>query len=135
VELPFLQSVLGNFNIVPIVVGDSIPREVAAVIEALWGGPETLVVVSSDLSHYLPYAQARVVDARTARKVLALDVSLGYDEACGAGPLNGLLLVARQRGLVPVQLDLRTSGDTAGTKGEVVGYGAFAFYEVANREA
>lgn len=135
VELPFLQSVLSAFTIAPIAVGDSTPTEVAAVIEALWGGPETLIVVSSDLSHYLPYAQARAVDARTARKVLALDVTVGYEEACGAGPLNGLLLVARRRGLEVAQLDLRTSGDTAGSKGEVVGYGAFAFYEGANGEA
>jgi AmmeMemoRadiSam system protein B len=135
VELPFLQSVLTSFDIVPIVVGDARPLEVAAVIDALWGGPETLIVVSSDLSHYLPYAQARAVDARTADKILAFNGTLGYDEACGAGPLNGLLLVAQRRGLVPVQLDLRTSGDTAGSKGEVVGYGAFGFYEVAKREA
>lgn len=134
VELPFLQSVLDSFDIVPIVVGDAPPQDVAAVIEALWGGPETLIVVSSDLSHYLPYAQARMVDARTARKILAFDVSLGYEEACGAGPVNGLLLATRRRGLVPVQLDLRTSGDTAGSKGDVVGYGAFAFYEGARRE-
>jgi len=134
VELPFLQSVLDSFDIVPIVVGDAPSRDVAEVIEALWGGPETLIVVSSDLSHYLPYAQARIVDARTAQKVLAFDGSLGYEEACGAGPLNGLLVVARRRGLVPKQLDLRTSGDTAGSKGDVVGYGAFAFYEVASRE-
>jgi MEMO1 family protein len=135
VELPFLQSVLSSFDIVPLAVGDAGPEDVAAVIEALWGGPETLIVVSSDLSHYLPYAQARAVDARTAQKIVSCDVSLGYDEACGAGPLNGLLVVARRRGLFPVQLDLRTSGDTAGSKGEVVGYGAFAFYEVASREA
>jgi MEMO1 family protein len=129
VELPFLQSVLAAFQLVPIAVGQAMPEDVAAVLDALWGGPETLIVISSDLSHYLPYAQARVVDARTAQKILALDGSLGYDEACGAAPLNGLLLLARRRGLVPVQLDLRTSGDTAGSKGEVVGYGAFAFYE------
>lgn len=135
VELPFLQSVLSSFTIVPMAVGDSTPVQVAAVIEALWGGPETLIVVSSDLSHYLPYAQACAVDARTARKVLALDDSVGYEEACGAGPLNGLLLVARRRGLEVAQLDLRTSGDTAGGKAEVVGYGAFAFYEGARREA
>lgn len=134
VELPFLQSVFSSFDIVPIVVGDAAPDDVAAVIESLWGGPETLVVVSSDLSHYLPYAQACIVDGRTAQKVLALDGSLGYDEACGAGPLNGLLLVTRRRGLESVQLDLRTSGDTAGSKREVVGYGAFAFYEVSSRE-
>lgn len=135
VELPFLQTVLSSFALVPLAVGEAMPEHVATVLEALWGGPETLIVVSSDLSHYLPYAQARAVDARTAQKILAFEGPLGYEEACGAGPLNGLLLVARRRGLVPVQLDLRTSGDTAGSKREVVGYGAFAFYEVAGRES
>lgn len=129
VELPFLQSTLSSFSIVPIAVGDASPETVADVIEVLWGGPETLIVVSSDLSHYLPYARAREVDGLTARKVLALDISFGYEEACGAGPLRGLMIVAQRRGLVPELLDLRTSGDTAGTKAEVVGYGAFAFYE------
>lgn len=135
VELPFLQSVLSSFEIIPIAVGDARPEDVAAVIEALWGGPETLIVVSSDLSHYLPYARARAVDAHTAQKILSLDATLRYDEACGAGPLNGLMLEARRRGLSPVELDVRTSGDTAGSKGEVVGYGAFAFYEDSSREA
>lgn len=129
VELPFLQSVLSSFVLVPIVVGDALVTDVAKVIDFLWGGPETLIVVSSDLSHYLPYDRARNVDAATAKKIVELDGSLGYGEACGAVPLNGLLLAARRRGLSPVLLDLRTSGDTAGKKNEVVGYGSFAFYE------
>lgn len=129
VELPFLQSVLASFDIVPIAVGDAGPEEVAGIIERLWGGPETLIVISSDLSHYLPYATARAVDTRTAGKIISLEGPLGHDEACGATPINGLLLVARRRRLLPVALDIRSSGDTAGSKGEVVGYGAFAFYE------
>jgi len=129
VELPFLQSVLSSFVLVPIAVGDALPDDVAKVIDQLWGGPETLIVVSSDLSHYLPYPRAQVADGKTAKKILELDGSIDYVEACGAVPLNGFLSVARRRGLSPVQLDLRTSGDTAGSKNEVVGYGAFAFYE------
>lgn len=135
VELPFLQSVLASFDIVPIAVGDAEAEHVAAVIDGLWGGPETIIVISSDLSHYLPYSVAQSVDEMTARKVLALDGSLAHDEACGAVPINGLLLVARRRGLLPVALDIRSSGDTAGSKGQVVGYGAFAFYEDGDREA
>lgn len=133
VELPFLQTVLSSFVLVPIAVGDALVEDVASVLDKLWGGPETLIVVSSDLSHYLAYDQAIAVDGNTARKILQLDGSLHHGEACGAVPLNGLLQVARRRGLVPMQLDLRTSGDTAGSKGEVVGYGAFAFYEDLGR--
>jgi AmmeMemoRadiSam system protein B len=131
VQLPFLIRALGAFSLVPLAAGDAEPEEVARVLEALWGGPETLVVVSSDLSHYLPYQIARSVDAGTAQAILGLGASAGitHDHACGATPVNGLLLVARRRGLRPVLLDLRSSGDTAGGRAEVVGYGAFAFYE------
>ncbi|HRI72641.1 MAG TPA: AmmeMemoRadiSam system protein B, partial [Polyangium sp.] len=135
VEIPFLQTMLSSFTLVPLAVGRATPNDVATVLDALWGGPETLIVVSSDLSHYLPYADARVVDGRTAQKILAFDGPLEYTDACGAGPINGLLVVARRRQLTAVQLDLRTSGDTAGNKREVVGYGAFAFYEDAGGEA
>jgi AmmeMemoRadiSam system protein B len=132
VEVPFLQRLLSSgFTLVPVVVGDTTPAEVGRVLEALWNGPETLVVVSSDLSHYLPYDIARATDAETARIVLALDVDgLSHDRACGASPLTGLLWVARRKGLRPVLLDLRNSGDTSGDHdGGVVGYGAFAFHE------
>lgn len=135
VELPFLQTVLASFVLVPIAVGDALVDDVAKVLELLWGGPETLIVVSSDLSHYLPYARAQVVDGNTAQKIVELDSSLDYGAACGAIPVNGLLRLARRRGLVAKQLDLRTSGDTAGKKDEVVGYGAFAFYEDPGCEA
>ncbi len=135
VQLPFLMRVLPRFELVPLAVGEASTDEVAGVIESLFGGPETLIVVSSDLSHYLPYGRARDVDARTAERVLALGPALHHDEACGATPINGLLLVARRRGLRPVLLDLRTSGDTAGGRAEVVGYGAFAFFEGGPHDA
>ncbi|MEP7068615.1 MAG: AmmeMemoRadiSam system protein B [Usitatibacter sp.] len=129
VHLPFLQSVLGDFSLVPIVVGDASPREMAQLLDAVWGGAETLIVVSSDLSHYLPYDSARRRDGDTARAILALDATLASEEACGAAPINGLLQAARAHGLVPEMVDLRNSGDTAGSRERVVGYGAFAFTE------
>lgn len=132
VQLPFLQSVLDDFAIVPFVVGGATPDEVAEVMEHLWGGRETLIVVSSDLSHYLPYAEARVIDRATADSILR-GHALGHrDQACGATPINGLLEVARRRNLTPTLLDLRNSGDTAGDKSRVVGYAAFTFTEAAD---
>ena len=129
VQLPFLQTVLARFKIVPFAVGDASPQEVAAVIERLWGGVETLIVVSSDLSHYHRYAEAREIDRGTATAILACLPSLDHEQACGATPINGLLLCAQRHGLTPELLDLRNSGDTAGDKGRVVGYAAFAFAE------
>jgi hypothetical protein len=93
----------------------------------LWGGDETLIVVSSDLSHYLPYEAAREVDRATADAILGMEARLVPEEACGAIPINGLLRAARRRGLAPAMVDLRNSGDTAGSRERVVGYGAFAF--------
>jgi len=129
VQLPFLQSVLGTFSLVPVVVGDATPEEMARLFEVLWGGDETLVVVSSDLSHYHPYDVARAVDRKTADAILRLEAELEPEEACGAAPVNGLLEVARRRGLSAELVDLRNSGDTAGGRDRVVGYGAFAFHE------
>ena len=127
VELPFLQVALpGAWKLVPLAVGNAGPEEVAGLIDRLWGGPETLVIVSSDLSHYLPYREARAMDAATAKEILALG-RLDSLAACGAAPVNGLLLAARRRKLSAELVDLRNSGDTAGDKGRVVGYGAFAF--------
>jgi AmmeMemoRadiSam system protein B len=128
VHLPFLQAALGTFRLAPLVVGDAAPEEMAALLEALWGGAETLVVVSSDLSHYLPYDEARERDRRTASAIVALDAHLEPEEACGAAPINGLLVLARRLGLEAELLDLRNSGDTAGSRDRVVGYGAFAFH-------
>jgi MEMO1 family protein len=131
VQLPFLQTVLGSFTLVPLVVGDASAAEVEQVLERLWGADETLIVISSDLSHYLSYAQAQAIDAVTARRIVALDPSLDPDEACGAIPINGALQAARRHGLLPRLLDLRNSGDTAGDRRRVVGYGAIAFDEPA----
>ena len=129
VQLPFLQTLLGEFTLLPLVVGQATPSEVAEVLEAVRGGPETLIVVSSDLSHYLKSSLAREIDARTAQAILDLDPEIVPEEACGAFPVNGLLVVARKWRLRPFEIDLRNSGDTAGTPDQVVGYGAFAFFE------
>jgi AmmeMemoRadiSam system protein B len=130
VQLPFLQVTLEAFCIVPLLVGEARDRDVAEVIDALWVGADTLVVVSSDLSHYLPYRAARSRDALTCRAVEQLDgPRIGHGDACGAAPLRGLLRVARQRGLRAETLDLRNSGDTAGNHDRVVGYGAWSIVE------
>jgi AmmeMemoRadiSam system protein B/AmmeMemoRadiSam system protein A len=129
VHLPFLQQVLGHFTLVPLAVGDATPDEVAEVLALLWGGEETLIVVSSDLSHYLPYATARAADRATVDTMLALDPTLDQAQACGATPVNGLLKLARRLGLRAELLDLRNSGDTAGDRGRVVGYAAIALVE------
>jgi MEMO1 family protein len=127
VQLPFLQTILDEFTMVPLVVGDATPMEVAEVIERLWGGPETLIVVSSDLSHYHRYDEAVEIDRSTAEDILALADTLDHEQACGATPINGFALCARRHGLTPELIDLRNSGDTAGDKSRVVGYSAFAF--------
>ena len=129
VELPFLQVLLGTFGILPLLVGDATPDEVAEVLNLVWGGSETRIVISSDLSHYLEYSQARAVDESTADGILALRSPLSPSQACGSGAINGLLVAARHRGLTARLVDLRNSGDTAGDRARVVGYGAFAFAE------
>lgn len=127
VELPFLQTVLDRFTLLPLSVGDATTDEVAAVLDAVWGGPETLIVISTDLSHYHRYDDAARRDARTAAAILAADHDIIADhDACGSRPLRGLLRVAVARNLTIEQLDLRNSGDTAGDRDRVVGYGAFA---------
>lgn len=132
VHLPFLQTVLGEFMLVPVVVGSARHDEVAAVLEALWDGPETLIVISSDLTHYLSYDDARTTDQSTRRSIEAFDAgSIGHDDACGATPIGGLLVAAKRRGLTVETLDLRNSGDTAGDRRRVVGYGAWVFTEPA----
>ena len=130
VHVPFLQTVLERFTLVPLAVGQASAQEVAEVLDALWGGPETLIVVSSDLSHYLSYRDAQSVDRATAKAILGFATDLSHEQACGATPVTGLTQTARRRGLKPELIDLRNSGDTAGDKSRVVGYGAFAFYEV-----
>jgi MEMO1 family protein len=132
VQLPFLQRVLGDIEIVPMLAGDASGDEVADVLDALWGGPETIVVISSDLSHYLLYNEARRVDAETIAQIESLDGPLNHLQACGATPINGLLVLARRRGLVPTLLDARNSGDTTGDRSGVVGYCSFAFDEASD---
>jgi AmmeMemoRadiSam system protein B len=134
VQLPFLQSVLDDFKLVPLAVGDATPEEVAQVLEALWGGPETLIVISSDLSHFLPHPAAQKVDRVTVQHILALDSCLTHEQACGGTPINGLLLAARRHHLQPQLLALCNSGDTAGDKGRVVGYASLAFMEPGRTE-
>ena len=129
VQLPFLQVLLDEFQVLPIAAGDATAREVAAALECVWGNEETLIVVSSDLSHYLEYAAARSVDASTAQSILNCSTELGGEQACGCVGINGLMHVARERELEVRLLDLRNSGDTAAERARVVGYGAFALYE------
>jgi AmmeMemoRadiSam system protein B len=129
VQLPFLQVLLDEFQVLPIAAGDATAREVAAALECVWGSEETLIVVSSDLSHYLEYAAARSVDASTAQSILNCSTELGGEQACGCVGINGLMHVARERELEVRLLDLRNSGDTAAERARVVGYGAFALYE------
>jgi AmmeMemoRadiSam system protein B/AmmeMemoRadiSam system protein A len=127
VQLPFLQRALGTFTLLPFAVGDASADDVAEVLDDAWGGDETLIVISTDLSHYLPYAQAQAADRATVDRILQLDQTLDHHQACGATPLAGALVAARTHGLVPRLLDLRNSGDTAGDRSRVVGYCALAF--------
>ena len=128
VHLPFLQVVLERFTIVPLVVGEAGPEEVGEVIERLAGGPETLVVVSSDLSHYLDYPTATRRDRDTTLAIEARRTDLAPEQACGSAPINGLLHYARRMQLTVTTLDLRNSGDTAGPRHQVVGYGAYGIH-------
>ncbi len=128
VHLPFLQEVLDEFILIPIVVGDATPLEVCEVLELLWGGAETLIVISSDLSHFHPYDTASRMDRETSDAIEALQwESIGYDSACGRGAINGLLVAAHRRKLEVTTVDLRNSGDTAGSRDRVVGYGTYVF--------
>lgn len=132
VHLPFLQKIIDDFTLVPLAVGRATAQQVAEVINLLWGGDETLIIISSDLSHYLPYAEAQATDHATAQAILNLRTDINHHQACGATPVIGLNFLAQQRGLKPQLIDLRNSGDTAGDKARVVGYGSFAYYESAS---
>jgi MEMO1 family protein len=135
VQLPFLQKALGEFTLIPLAVGMASAEEVAAVLERLWGGPETLIVISTDLSHYHAYEAARTIDLATIGRIAALATDLNHDEACGATPLNGLLFVAKKKNLSVKLLAACNSGDTAGGKGRVVGYSSFALHEAGTEVA
>ncbi len=129
VQLPFLQKMLGEFALAPFAVGMASVREVAEVLERLWGGAETLIVISTDLSHYHSYEDARAIDGATIERIARFATDLDHDEACGATPLNGLLATAKERRLRVKLLSACNSGDTGGGKGRVVGYSAFGLYE------
>jgi len=132
VHIPFLQVLLGDFKLLPMVVGQATPVEVAEVLECVWGGPETLIVISSDLSHYLDYDSACVIDRRTCAAIEHFDYNAIADgQACGRMPIKGLLELARRKGMQVRTLDLRNSGDTAGPRTQVVGYGSWGFWEAA----
>lgn len=130
VHLPFLQELLPSFQLVPIVVGDAKPELVSEVLDRLWGGPETLIVISSDLSHYHDYATAQRMDRSTSQAILEGRIAdIGFHDACGRNPINGLLAaLPKHGGLHAELLDLRNSGDTAGPRDQVVGYGAYVFH-------
>lgn len=129
VHLPFLQETLDHFQLVPLVAGNASPSEVAQVLDALWGGAETLIIISSDLSHYHDYASAQRMDKATSDAITSLDVTaIDGEHACGCVAVNGLLQLAKERGLSASVVDLRNSGDTAGPKDRVVGYGAYVFH-------
>src|SRR2546430_7055921 len=132
VQLPFLQRQLGEFALAPFAVGTASVQEVAEVIERLWGGPETLIVISTDLSHYHAYAEACQIDRATVTRIARFATDLDHEEACGATPLNGLLAAAQKRKLAIKLLAARNSGDTAGGKGQEVGHSAFALHEPGN---
>ena len=133
-QLPFLQAVLDEFTLVPLAVGDASAANVAEVLELLWGGPQTLIVISSDLSHFLPYPAAQQIDRTTAQDILDLKPTITHAQACGGTPVNGLLLAARRHGLRPRLLGQCNSGDTAGDKQRVVGYAAFAFTQAQTHD-
>ena len=136
VQLPFLQAVLGSgFGLIPLVVGDTAPEDVAEVVDALWGGDETLIVVSTDMSHFHPYADAQRLDHETAARILRLESDIHPLRACGARPLNGVLLAARRRAMTAALVDLCNSGDTVGRKERVVGYASFAIRPGAGSHA
>ena len=130
VHLPLLQIALGPFSLVPLLIGEAAPETVAEVINKLWGAAETLIVVSSDLSHYLSYDEARARDRFTCEAIEHLEAHhIDHTDACGATPIRGLLIEAKRRAMEVTTLDLRNSGDTAGGKDQVVGYGAWMFHE------
>lgn len=129
-QLPFLQEVLGSFKLVPILIGDADNMQIVEVLEKLWGGKETLIVMSSDLSHYLDYDTAKSIDAATIDAILNLQPQdIGYEQACGRKAINALLTVAADKKLKPKLIHACSSGDTAGAKDAVVGYAGFHFYE------
>ncbi len=137
VHLPFLQKVLNDFTLIPLLVGDAAPDQVATILDELWGGEETLIVISSDLSHFLDYETACEIDSNTTSLIENFDYkNIDSKQACGCMPMRGLLKLANEKNMSIQTLELCNSGDTAGTKDRVVGYGAYALYEnrILNKE-
>jgi len=130
VHLPFLQAILGNFKLLPLVIGDATPTEVSEVLEDVWGGEETVIIISSDLSHYQSYEKSVLMDQATTEAIVNLNVGkIRHADACGCNPINGLLKVAAKKQMTAKLIDQRNSGDTAGPLEQVVGYGAYGFIE------
>ena len=130
VHIPFLQVVLADFKLIPLVVGEANAEEVSEVLEILWGGPETLIVVSSDLSHYHDYETALRLDRGTSDSIVQFrPQDIHYEQACGRNPILGLLTAAQHHAMRAETIDLRNSGDTAGPRDQVVGYVAYIFTE------
>ena len=129
VQVPVLQAVLHDFDLLPVAVGIAPPEQVGRALEAVWGGPETLIVVTTDLSHHHTHVEAEALDEQTARLIVARRSDISDTQACGAGAVNGLMETARHKGLEVRLLDRRTSGDTSGDNSRVVGYGSFALFE------
>ncbi len=135
-HLPFLQRILDEFSLIPLAVGEADNEQIASLLETLWGGPETLIVISSDLSHYHDYATAQRMDRATSAAIEQLQPErIQYEDACGRVPINGLLQAAKYYGLEATNIDLRNSGDTAGPRDQVVGYGAYLFHESRDNQA
>ena len=125
VHLPFLKESLNDFEFLPIVVGACNPKKVADLIKSLWAGSETLIVISTDLSHFKDYKDASKSDRNTCSKIETLDINFDHNDACGSTPVKGLILAAKDKGIIPKLIDLRNSGDTSGNKSRVVGYASF----------
>lgn len=131
VQLPFLQVLLGDFTLTPLVAGDASPQHVASVLADAWGGEETLILISSDLSHYHSYERAQQIDRATSTAILNRSTQLSGEQACGAVCINGLAQLARDKQMNVSEIARLNSGDTAGDRARVVGYGAFALHEAA----
>ncbi len=129
VHLPFLQKQLNNFKLVPLAVGQARPEHISEVLDILWGGKETVIIISSDLSHFHPYESARRMDLETVETIIKKSRPVSHEQACGATPINGLLAAMVKHPLIPKLIDFRNSGDTAGPRDQVVGYASIAFYE------
>lgn len=132
VHLPFLQRRLNKFTLVPLAVGQARPEMVAEVLDILWGDDETVIIISSDLSHFHTYEKAQRMDLETVESIMGTSPTITHDQACGATPINGLLAAMGDHPLSPKLIDFRNSGDTAGPRDRVVGYASIAFYENGN---